>query len=100
MNEPSRWRFSFGSAAIFWLGLALLIWFGFYVAFSREQQEVRWFFSSYFAAPAFAAFLLALLMINVTRYTPHAWVISVGGFLLIGYLMIQGLAPYLIVGAH
>jgi hypothetical protein len=32
--------------------------------------------------------------------TSHAWVISVGAFLLVAYLMIRWLAPYMIVGAH
>jgi ABC-type Co2+ transport system permease subunit len=100
VDKPARWRFLFGSAAIFWLALALLVWFGFFIAFRREQSEVRWFFSSYFAAPAFATFLLSLLIINITRSTPHAWVISAAGFLLIGYLMLLWLGPHLIVGAH
>jgi hypothetical protein len=30
--------------AIFWLALTLLVWFGFFIAFRREQSEVRWFF--------------------------------------------------------
>jgi hypothetical protein len=51
-------------------------------------------------APAFATFLLSLLIINITRSTPHAWVISAAGFLLIGYLMLVWLGSHLTVGAH
>jgi hypothetical protein len=100
MDKLARWRFLFGGAAIFWLAMTLLVWFGFFIAFRREQPEVRWFFSSYFAAPAFATFLLSLLIINITRSTPHAWVLSAAGFLLIGYLMLLWLGPHLIGAAH
>jgi len=41
MDKPARWRFLFGGAAIFWLALTLLVWFGFFIALRREQPEVR-----------------------------------------------------------
>jgi hypothetical protein len=86
--------------AIFWLALTLLVWFGFFIAFRREQSEVRWFFFVLFCRAGLRRVSARSLdhqhhALHPARMGPFG-----GRFLLIGYLMLLWLGPHLIVGAH
>jgi len=97
---PQR-RFYIGSAAIFWLLVALFTWgILFYQLRPEFKDDIRgaWFFASYFSAPAVFVALLAVVIRNMTRSAVPAWLITPPAFVLVGYLMLLWIGRFFIVG--